>query len=93
MLPKPCALLEWHYHRLYARSSNRFQGRKCSAKALWALRKSFNDNNLIFQTVEDGFKRSCFALRLAAQDPSHESVEVGFIFEERFLYLALDLAR
>ena len=31
-------------------------GPKCSAKRLLSLRKSFNGNNLIFQTVEDGFE-------------------------------------
>jgi hypothetical protein len=31
---------------------------------------------------ELSFKHSCFALRLATQDPSHETVEVGFIFKE-----------
>ena len=33
-------------------------GGKCSAKTLLALRKSFNVNNLIFQTVEDGLEQS-----------------------------------
>ena len=35
---------------------------KCSAKRLLALCKSLNVNNLIFQTVEDGFKRQAVEL-------------------------------
>jgi hypothetical protein len=36
MLRKRCALLEWHYRRLYVRSSNRVQGENVVPRPFWA---------------------------------------------------------
>src|ERR1700751_4210539 len=56
MLRKRSARRAWRYRLLCANSSDSVPGEKCSAKTLLTLRKSFNANDLIFQTVEDGSK-------------------------------------
>jgi len=60
----------WRYHLHCGNSSDGGRARKCSAKRLLTLRKSFNVNNLIFRTVEDGlslFTGLAFAPKTAAQ--------------------------
>ncbi len=54
-------------------------GSVSSATSSW---KGGFSGRLVYRADELRFKRSCFALRLTAQDPSHETVEVGFIFKE-----------
>ena len=54
MLRKRCVLPEWQYRRLYARSSDSIQAGNVVPRPFLTLRKSFNGNNLIFRTVEDG---------------------------------------
>ena len=88
----PCALSLLGAVRSPVRSqmTTTCSGSVSSATSSW---KGGFSGRLVYRADELRFKRSCFALRLAAYGPSQESVEVGFISKERFLYLALDLAR
>src|SRR5208282_1347955 len=53
-LRKRSAPRAWRYRLLCGNSSDSIQAVKCSAKTLLILRKSFNANDPIFRTVEDG---------------------------------------
>src|SRR5271167_4451872 len=55
-LRKRSAPRAWRYRLLCGNSSDSIQAVKCSAKTLLILRKSFNANDPIFRTVEDGLK-------------------------------------
>src|SRR4029077_13397704 len=61
MLRKRSAPRACRYHLLCANSNDSLQAENVVPRDFWrfgvlALRKSFNVNDLIFQTVEDGFE-------------------------------------
>src|ERR1017187_462539 len=57
MHPKPCELPPWPRRRCSRNWPERTGlPAKCSANTLLASRKSFNPNDCVFRTVEDGFE-------------------------------------